>query len=50
MSVHALIRADQNRQHSRKLLRDGGVSPVAAVADETYFTGLRDRIRQAEAE
>jgi antitoxin ParD1/3/4 len=46
--VRELIRADQDRQHLRKLLLDGAASPATAAADETYFRGLRDRIRQAK--
>jgi antitoxin ParD1/3/4 len=48
--VRELIRSDQDRQRLRDLLLDGAASPATADADETYFTGLRDRVRQAEAE
>jgi antitoxin ParD1/3/4 len=47
--IRELIRADQDRQRLRKLLLDGAASPTTAVADETYFSGLRDRVRQAKA-
>jgi antitoxin ParD1/3/4 len=47
--VRELIRADQDRQALRKLLLDGAASPATAAADETYFSGLRDRIRPAKS-
>jgi antitoxin ParD1/3/4 len=47
--VRELIRADQDRQTLRKLLLDGAASPATAAADETYFSGLRDRIRPAKS-
>lgn len=48
--VRELIRADQDRQRLRDLLLDGAASPATADADEAYFTGLRERVRRAEAE
>ena len=45
--VRALIRADRDRQRLRKLLLDGAASPTTSVADDRYFDGLRDRIRDA---
>jgi antitoxin ParD1/3/4 len=47
--VRELIRADQDRQHLRKLLIDGASSPVTTPVDEAYFTDLRTRARQAKA-
>jgi len=47
--VRELIRADQDRQRLRKLLLDGAASPATGMADEAYFSGLRDRVRQAKA-
>jgi antitoxin ParD1/3/4 len=47
--VRMLIRADQDRQHLRRLLLDGATSPATAAADEAYFSGLRERVRQAKA-
>jgi antitoxin ParD1/3/4 len=46
--IRELIRADQDRQHLRKLLLDGAASPVSAAADDAYFDELRQRIRRAE--
>ena len=46
--VRELIRADQDRQRLRKLLLDGAESPQMAAAGETYFRGLRDRVRKAK--
>jgi len=45
--VRELIRRDQDRQRLRGLLLEGAASPVAEVADETYFKALRDRISQS---
>jgi antitoxin ParD1/3/4 len=45
--IRELIRADQDRQHLRTLLLDGAASPAGAAADETYFAGLRNRVRKA---
>jgi antitoxin ParD1/3/4 len=47
--VRALIRADQDRQRLRNLLLDGAASPATGPADEVYFRGLRNRVRQAGA-
>jgi antitoxin ParD1/3/4 len=47
--VRELIRADQDRQHLRKLLVDGVSSPATAPVDEVYFNNLRARARQAKA-
>lgn len=43
--VRELIRKDQERLQLRGLLLAGATSPTAAVADDTYFASLRDRIR-----
>lgn len=45
--VRDLIRADQDRQKLRNLLLDGAASSVEGPADEAYFVGLRNRVRQA---
>ena len=47
--VRELIRADQDRQHLRKLLVDGASSPATGPIDEAYFADLRTRARQAKA-
>lgn len=47
--VRELIRADQDRQKLRNLLLDGAASPAEGIADETYFSDLRKRVRQAGA-
>jgi len=44
--VRELIRKDQDRQRLRRLLLDGAESAPGAVADETYFEGLRARARR----
>jgi antitoxin ParD1/3/4 len=45
--VRELIRIDQDRQHLRELLLDGAESPATTAADDAFFNGLRDRVRQA---
>ncbi|MBZ8142614.1 type II toxin-antitoxin system ParD family antitoxin [Rubrivivax gelatinosus] len=47
--VRELIRKDQERQQLRGLLLAGAASAPAAVADEAYFDGLRERVRTAAA-
>lgn len=42
--VRELIRKDQDRLQLRGLLLAGAASPPAAIADGTYFSGLRDRV------
>ena len=46
--VRELIRADQDREGLRKLLLDGAASKPTAAVDESYFSGLRNRVRQAK--
>ena len=43
--VRALIRRDKDRQQLRRILLDGASSSPGSVADASYFTSLRDRIR-----
>jgi antitoxin ParD1/3/4 len=45
--IRALIRADQDRQHLRRLLLDGASSPATVAVDATYFAGLREQARRA---
>jgi antitoxin ParD1/3/4 len=47
--VRELIRADQDRERLRKLLLDGAASKSTAAVDEGYFSGLRNRVRQAKS-
>ncbi len=47
--VRALIRADQDWQRLRDLMLEGAASQAAAVADDAYFDGLRDRVQQTQA-
>jgi antitoxin ParD1/3/4 len=47
--VRELIRADQDRERLRKLLFDGAASSTTAAIDESYFDGLRNRVRQAKS-
>ena len=46
--MRELIRADQDRERLRKLLLDGAASKTTAAVDESYFSGLRNRARQAK--
>ena len=41
-----LIRRDQDRMQLRGLLLSGAASAPDAVADQTYFNDLRDRVRR----
>lgn len=41
-----LIRKDQDRQGLRAMLLEGAASPPTEPADDTYFEGLRDRVRR----
>lgn len=41
--VRDLIRREQDRQHLRNLILEGGESPRTGEADATYFSGLRAR-------
>ena len=43
--VRDLIRRDKDRQQLRRVLLDGAASPPGPVADASYFTAVRDRIR-----
>ena len=45
--VRELIRRDQDRLQLRKLLLAGALSAPTAPVDETYFEGLRERVRSA---
>jgi antitoxin ParD1/3/4 len=47
--VRELIRIDQDRQHLRGLLLEGAESPATVAADDAYFNGLRDRVRQTKS-
>ena len=47
--VRELIRADQDRERLRKLLLDGAASKSTTAVDESYFSGLRNRVRQAKS-
>lgn len=46
--VRELIRADQDRERLRTLLRDGAASKTTAAVDESNFSDLRNRICQAK--
>ena len=43
--VRDLIRRDKDRQQLRRVLLDGASSAPGPLADDSYFTSLRDRIR-----
>jgi antitoxin ParD1/3/4 len=47
--VRELIRIDQDRQRLRGLLLEGAESPATVAADDAYFNGLRDRVRQTKS-
>ncbi len=47
--VRELIRKDQDRLRLRELLLAGAASPPGAVADASYFKGLRTRFRTNQA-
>jgi antitoxin ParD1/3/4 len=44
--VRALIRQDRDRQNLRRLLQEGGGSPLGGPIDAAYFEGLRDQVRR----
>ncbi len=44
--IRELIRHDQDRQHLRSLLLEGGESAPAVTADANYFQTLRADVRQ----
>ncbi|QUD87632.1 type II toxin-antitoxin system ParD family antitoxin [Phenylobacterium montanum] len=46
--VRELIRKDQERQHLRALLTEGGASPPVGTADTDYFADLRKRAASAK--
>lgn len=46
--VRELIRREQDRQQLRTMLFDGAASPAGPIADEGYFSSLRERVRSAE--
>ena len=45
--VCELIRGERNRQNLRDRLLEGAASPLAGMADATYFDRLRHRVRDA---
>ena len=45
--VRELIRSDHDRLQMRKLLLAGASSAPTKPVDETYFEGLRERVRGA---
>jgi antitoxin ParD1/3/4 len=45
--VRELIRRDQDRLHLRNLLLAGASSAPTAPVNETYFDGVRERVRGA---
>lgn len=48
--IHELIRHDQDRQHLRNLLLEGGESAPAVTADAAYFEALRAGVRGSTEE
>lgn len=44
--VRELIRKDQERMRLRQLLLEGAASESGRPADEKYFDGLRNSVRQ----
>jgi antitoxin ParD1/3/4 len=47
--VRELIRKEQERLQLRDLLLEGATSQPAGPADDTYFAGLRGRVRRGGA-
>jgi antitoxin ParD1/3/4 len=47
--MRELIRKDQERQRLRSLLLEGAASAQTAPADDAYFDGLRERVRDAKS-
>ena len=45
--VRELIRKDQDRQRLRGLLLAGADSPATDPIDDSYFDGLRERVRKS---
>lgn len=43
--VRDLIRRDKDRQQLRRVLLDGATSSSGPVADASYFSSVRDRVR-----
>lgn len=43
--VGGLLRRDQELQRFREMILEGANSPVDGEADEVWFEGLRERIR-----
>ncbi len=43
--VRDLIRRDKDRRQLRRVLLDGASSSPGPIADASYFSSLRDRIR-----
>ena len=48
--IRELIRHDQDRQHLRGLLLEGGESHPSVTANVTYFEALRSRVRRQSKE
>ncbi len=48
--IRELIRHDQDRQHLRTLLLEGGESAPAVTADAAYFEALRAGVRGSTEE
>ena len=48
--IRELIRHDQDRQHLRSLLLEGGESAPAVTVDANYFQTLRADVRQQSKE
>lgn len=44
--IRALVRKELAASRLRDMILEGAHSPVVAVADDAYFEGLRDRVRQ----
>lgn len=44
--IRTLVRKELAASRLRDMILEGANSPVVAVADDAYFEGLRDRVRQ----
>ena len=48
-ALKSLSCAYADRERLRELLLDGGASKAASAVDDSYFSRLRNRVRQAKS-
>lgn len=44
--IRSLVRKEQAVAKVRAMILKGGASPIVATADDAYFEGLRERVRE----